>query len=247
MPVDDSAFQAGLGCYTTARWTGGRVRYGARAALRLARDAAALALGAVDPGVALAALEALGRASFGESEGVVRLQASASEAGVLRLTGTTRALGPEPAAWSALVAPHPHGGPSPWQGAKLSGHPRIALARAAARAGGCDEALMLDGGGRLVEGARTSLAVVTADGDLFTPPLARGGVRSVAREVVEQAFGPLVERDLALADLEHAREVVALNAVRGARAIVSIGGRPVGDGAPGAAAARLQELLDAAE
>jgi branched-subunit amino acid aminotransferase/4-amino-4-deoxychorismate lyase len=178
---------------------------------------------------------------------VVRLQASAGPEGALRLVGTARTLGPERTAWSALVAPFPHEGPAPWDGAKIAGHPRIVLARAAASAAGCDEALLFDAEGRFVEGARTSLIAVLADGSLAAPPLARGGVRSVARDALAHALGGLVERDLSRDDLRGARELVALNAVRGAVAIVRLDGRGVGDGLPGPVAARLREVLAGAE
>jgi branched-subunit amino acid aminotransferase/4-amino-4-deoxychorismate lyase len=211
------------------------------------RDAARLGLGSVDRDAARAALCELGAACFGADEGVVRLQASRGADGTLRLVGTVRAVGPEPEAWSARVAPFPHEGPGPAEGAKLSGHPRIALAREAARAAGCDEALLLDAAGRLVEGARTSLALLLEDGTLAVPPLARGGVRSVARELVEAALGALPERDVPRADLARAREIVALNAVRGAVPILRLDGAPVGSGARGPLALRLQEVLASAE
>jgi D-alanine transaminase len=247
VPADDSAYQGGLGCYTTARFEAGRVRLGVRAAVRLARDATRLGLAAPDPSLVLAALAELGAAAFGEGAGVVRLQASTAAGGALRLVGTARPLGPEPQAWSALVAPFFHEGPAPWDGAKIAGHPRIVLARGAATAAGCEEALLFDEAGRLVEGARTSLLAVLGDGSLVAPPLARGGVRSVAREVVAEALGGLAERDLSRADLADAREIVALNAVRGAVAIVLLEGRAVGEGVPGPAARRLQEVFAAAE
>jgi len=177
---------------------------------------------------------------------VLRLQVSRGASGGPRLVGTARPTGAEPTVWSARVAPFPHEGPGPWGGAKLTGHPRVALARAAAAAAGCDEALLLDAAGRLVEGARSSLLVVSEDGRLVAPPLARGGVLSVAREIVAEA-GEIEEADLDLAALTRAREIVALNAVRGAVAIVRLAGSPVGDAAPGPAAVRLRAVIAGAE
>jgi branched-subunit amino acid aminotransferase/4-amino-4-deoxychorismate lyase len=212
------------------------------------RDAARLGLGALEPAAALRAFEELGRAAFGAGEGVLRLQASRDAGGACRLVGTARPAGAEPPAWSAIVAPFAHEGPGPWEGAKLTGQPRIALARAAARAAGCDEALLFDASGRLVEGARTSLLVLRDDGRLVAPPLARGGVRSLARELVAEAEGGgIAEADLALAELLRAAEIVALNAVRGAVPVVRLAGVPVGGGAPGRAAARLREVIARAE
>ena len=248
IPADDSAFQGGLGCYTTARFEAGRLRFGARAAARLARDAARLGLAAPEPAVALAALAELAAAAFGAGAGVVRLQASAAR-GRARCAWSERhgpsAQSPRPGRRSSH--PSPTRDPRPGDGAKIAGHPRIVLARAAAAAAGCDEALLFDAAGRLVEGARTSLLAVLEDGALVAPPLARGGVRSVAREVLAEALGGLAERDLSRADLAGAREIVALNAVRGAVAIVRLDGRAVGDGVPGPTARRLGEVLAAAE
>jgi branched-subunit amino acid aminotransferase/4-amino-4-deoxychorismate lyase len=219
------------------------VRFGERVAERLVRDAARLGLGALERAAVLAALGELGAAAFGGGEGVVRIQASRGADGALRLVGTPRPLGAEPAAWSAVLSSVVHEGPGPFAGAKLSGHPRLAFARAEATAAGCEEALLLDAEGRLVEGARTALAVVLEDGGVALPPLARGGVRSVARDVVCAALPDLVERDVTRGALARARELVALNAVRGAVPVVRLGGTPVGSGAPGPLAARLRDVL----
>jgi branched-subunit amino acid aminotransferase/4-amino-4-deoxychorismate lyase len=239
--------QSGLACYTTGRFEGGRVRHAAALARRLARDAERLGLGAIDPGAAGEILGELGRAAFGDGPGVVRLQASRGADGGLRLLGLARAVGPEPGTWSAGVSAVLHEGPAPWRGAKIAGHPRIAWAREAARAAGLEEALLFDAAGRLVEGARTSLWVVLEDGRSVVPPLARGGVRSVARDLAAAGLDGLTEEDIERGALVRAREIVALNAVRGAVAIVRLDGRPVGAGAPGAVAGRLREVLAAAE
>jgi branched-subunit amino acid aminotransferase/4-amino-4-deoxychorismate lyase len=239
--------QSGLACYTTGRFQDGRVRHANALARRLVRDAERLGLGAVDPGAAAEILRELGRAAFGNGPGVVRLQASCGADGSLRLLGLPRAIGPEPEAWSAGVSAVLHDGPAPWQGAKVAGHPRIAGAREAARAAGFEEALLFDAAGRLVEGSRTSLWVVLEDGRAVVPPLARGGVWSVARELASAGLGGLTEEDVERGGLARAREIVALNAVRGAVPVVRLDGRPVAAGAPGPLARRLREVLAGAE
>jgi branched-subunit amino acid aminotransferase/4-amino-4-deoxychorismate lyase len=118
----------------------------------------------------------------------------------------------------------------------------LASARAEAEAAGVDEALLFDAAGRLVEGARTNLALALADGWL-TPPAARGSVRGVALEAVLAAGVGLVERDVSRAECLAAREIVATNAVRGARPVVVLDGAPVGAGCPGALAAALAAAL----
>lgn len=241
--ADDSAFAEGRGCYTTALWTGRGVRWLERHVARLCGDARALALGAVDPDAARAALEELGRAAFGDGEGVVRLQASRDGDGRLHLVGVPRALGREPDAWRAIVAPFPHEGPTPVAGAKVSNRLLHALAREAARAAGADEALLLDAAGRLVEGSRSNVCVAGADGTLVTPRRERGAVAGVALGVVAERVPELRVRDVDEPELRRATEIVALNAVRGARPVVTLDGRAVGRGRPGAWARRLAEAL----
>lgn len=243
--ADDSAAAGGRGVYTSARVSGGVARHGERHARRLVRDAAALALGTIDPGRCLEAFARLGVASFGAGAGIVRLQASRDGDGRARLVGVTRALGPARDAFVAVDACFAHPGPAPWGGAKVTGHLHHVLARDAATRAGADEALLFDVAGRLVEGARTNLVALLADGTLATPPAARGGVAGVALAIVREREPALVERDLGRDDVATARELVALNAVRGAIAIVRLDGAPVGDGAPGPCARRLAALLDA--
>jgi branched-subunit amino acid aminotransferase/4-amino-4-deoxychorismate lyase len=221
----------------------GRTRFEARHLERLARDAPSLGLTAPDPEACREALRTLGRAAFGSGCGVVRLQVSRDGAGAPHLAGVARELGPEGAPWTALLAPFPHPGPAPWGGAKVSGQPLIALARDAARAAGADEAVLLDAAGFLVEGARSNLVVVTADGAWVIPPLQRGGVSGVARALLLEREPGLREADVSREALATARELVAVNAVRGAVPVVRLGGRPLGDGRPGPAAARLARCL----
>jgi len=226
-------------CYTTGRYRAGRVWLGERVAERLVRDAQALGLAALDPADVLARLVALGRASFGDGAGVVRLEARAGG----ELVASTRPLGPEPETWRAIAARVVHPGPGPAPGAKRAGVAELASARAEAQAAGVDEALLFDAARRLVEGARTNLALALADGRWLTPPAARGSVRGVALEAALAAGVSLEERDVSRADCLAAREIVATNAVRGARAIVVLGSASVGDGRPGALQAALAAAL----
>jgi len=213
---------------------------GERLAARLVRDARALGLGALDPADVEARLLAAGRAHFGaEGAGVVRVEA---RAGGL-LVASARALGPEPAAWHAVWSAAVHPGPGPAPGAKRAAVPALVAAREEALAAGADEALLCDAAGRVVEGARSNLALALADGRRVMPPLARGAVRGVALEAALAGGVALVEEDLAREALGAVREIVATNAVRGARPIVRLDGRPVGDGRPGPLAAALAATL----
>jgi branched-subunit amino acid aminotransferase/4-amino-4-deoxychorismate lyase len=240
--ADDVASLDGLGCYTTARIAGGVARWGDRHADRLQRDARALGLGEVDAGDVARAFRELGRAAFGEDEGIVRLQVG-RVAGQLQLVGIPRWVGEEPATWTTASSPCPHPGRVPWGNAKLSGNPAIALIRRWTREQGVDEALIYDAEGYLIEGTRSNLFVVTRKGELWVPDLARGGVRGVARDAVLEAGASAGVRHISANDVKDCRELIAVNAVRGARPIVELDGRPVGDGRPGPCAAALDDIL----
>jgi branched-subunit amino acid aminotransferase/4-amino-4-deoxychorismate lyase len=215
----------------------------ARHARRLWRDARRLGLTGLPEQACLEALEALARESFPERAGCVRLEARDDGRGRACLVGSARELGPEPAAWSAVLSPLPHPGPSAWPGAKLTARAFYERAVRDAATAGADEALLLDAEGRLVEGARTNLVVALGPHDLRTPALARGAVAGVARELALERVPELREADVAAGELRGARELLALNAVRGAVAVVRLDGRAVGDGRPGPWAARLALAL----
>ncbi len=241
--ADDRAFTIGLGCYTTLRVERGALRYLERSVARLARDAATLGLPAVDPAAVRHGLGELARACFGQGPGIVRAQASGDGSGGPHLVCTARPVGAERACWSAATAPHAHEGPGPFAGVKLSGHPLLARVRAWLGEEGVDEALLFDAHGLLVEGSRTNLVAVDAEGQVRTPPLARGGCAGVAREILAARVPELVEADVARDEIGAMRELIAINSVRGARPVISFDGAPVGDGEPGPVAARLQQAL----
>lgn len=206
------------------------------------RDARALGLGELDAERCGRELRALGREAFGEAgEGIVRLEARGH--GVL--LGSTRTLGPDPARWHAITVPVVHPGAGPAPGAKRAAVVELEQARAAADAAGADEALLFDASGHLVEGARTNLTLALADGRFVMPRLARGAVRGVALDAALAAGVPLAETDLFRDAVLRAREIVAINAGRGARPIVVLDGVPVGDGGPGPLHACLDAALDA--
>ncbi len=223
----------------------GRLRHRARVVARWVRDASALGLGEIDPALAQQALLDLARRHFGdEGEGIVRLEARAGAGGVVWL-GTPREVGPEPATWSVGIAAEPHPGPRDEVGAKRADRAAFDRAKREATERGWDEALLVNADGVAVEGSRSNLVVALASGRLVTPPLARGAVQGVARAILRDHLPELEEADVAATDLPRAEELIAVNSVRGARSIVALDGRPVGDGAPGPWAAQLGLLLDA--
>lgn len=243
MHADDSAYTEGRGCYTSVRIEGGRPRFAERHVARLRRAARELGVGEVEAGAVRRALAELSEAAFGGGEGIVRLQASRDGAGRVHLVGLPRGLGRDRPEWSAVVVALPHEGSSGAGGLKVTSRLTLALAGDAADEAGADEALLVDGAGRLVEGARSNAVVVPPDGPPRTPPLASGAVAGVARQVALERVPELVEGEVARDELARAAEIVALNAVRGARPITRLDGRPVGPGRPGPWARRLAEAL----
>ncbi len=232
-------------CYTTARVVRGDVRHLERHVARIVGDAALLGIGALDPRVCGAALLEAARRDFPDRDGAVRLEARSGSPGPPQLLATTRELGSEPPVWRAVVSREFHPGPSPWSAAKTSERAVYERAGAEARAAAADEALLANADGLLVEGTRTNSIVVLASGVLVTPPLARGAQAGVGRAILLEQTAELAEADIALADLADARELVAVNALRGPRPIVGVAGRPIGTGSPGPWFRRLSRAFAA--
>jgi branched-chain amino acid aminotransferase len=237
---------AGPGCYTTARVEAATPRFVERHVRRLRRDAVQLGLEPPSPESCLKALITLSAAAFPSGAGIVRLELRADGRGGTRLIGTARSLGHDPSVLSAVVSPLCHPGPGAAPGAKLSERALLDDAADRARRSGADEAILVDREGWIVEGARTNLAGIGASGRPWTPPLARGGVAGLAREIVLESLPELRETDVSRECLAAAQEIVALNAVRGALSVARLDGRPVGSGQPGPLSERLQRILAAA-
>lgn len=247
IPVDDSAYAEGRGCYTSVRIARGRPLHEERHVRRLERGARALCLGRLDARQVHHALHDLAAAAFPSGEGIVRVQLSQGENGAARVVGIPRTLGDDPGQWSAVTAPIPHQ-ETQLEGTQLGGGHKLtnrlvqALAQDAARRAGAQEALLFDRDGFLVEGSRSNVLAVDDQGRLVTPPLARGAVAGVAREVLCERVPELAERDLRREDLLAARAVICTNAVRGARLVTRLDGQPLA-GADPLVARRLDAVI----
>ncbi|MDP6977565.1 MAG: aminotransferase class IV [Myxococcota bacterium] len=233
-------------CCTAARVRGGRVRHEAAHRARLTRDAMTLGAGRVDDDRLTEAWAQLSEAAFGAAgaEGIIRIEAHPSEDGeAAHLLGTPREVGDEPTTWKAISCPTPHPGPGAHRGAKLVHFPAYEAARAHSASAGVDEGLLFNGIDHVVEGARSNLVVVRSDGSVVTPDPKLGAVRGVGLSVLQGAIAEIKPAAVTRDELRAARELIAVNAVRGARAIVEVDAAPVGDGKPGDWAARLDAVL----
>jgi branched-chain amino acid aminotransferase len=113
-----------------------------------------------------------------------------------------------------------------------------------AQEAGADEAIFLDIDGHCSEASASNLFVWTG-AELVTPPGTCGALPGVTREsVLELAAGlgiPGTERAFTLDDLQTAREAFLTSSLRGIAPLVRVGGRPIGDAAPGVVTRRLSD------
>lgn len=231
-------------CYTAARVTAGRAHHPDHHVRRLQRDAKAIGLDTFDPFLVYRAFEELGRGTSADGTCVVRIEAMLGARGAgVSLAATSRSIGIERDTWTAITAPMSHPGPTSHSGAKLTGQRVYEDARAASNKAGVDEALLFDENTHLVEGARTNLLVVDSQGTLAVPDPALGAVAGIALEIVKERVAELEIGTFGSEELADARELIAVNAVRGARSIVELDGRRIGSGSRGPWAERLDSIL----
>jgi D-alanine transaminase len=118
------------------------------------------------------------------------------------------------------------------------------LAKQAAREQGAREAWLVDAQGRVTEGASSNAWIVSRDGTLITHPLGRdilpGITRSVVIDVIKGQGLAFEERTFTVEEAYTAREAFVTSASQIVLPVVSIDGRPIGNGAPGLIASALR-------
>ena len=118
------------------------------------------------------------------------------------------------------------------------------LAKQTARDRGAREAWLVDAQGRVTEGASSNAWIVSRDGKLITRPLGQdilpGITRSVVLDVIAAQGLALEERAFTVGEAYAAREAFVTSASQIVLPVVSIDGRPVGNGAPGLIAMALR-------
>jgi branched-chain amino acid aminotransferase len=114
---------------------------------------------------------------------------------------------------------------------------------------GYDEAIMLDGEGRVTEGSAENVFIVW-QGQLFTPPLDLALLAGITRDSVitlaRDAGLPVVERSFTRDMLYTASEVFLTGTATEITPVREIDGRMIGDGRPGPVTRRIQEAFFAA-
>lgn len=118
------------------------------------------------------------------------------------------------------------------------------LAKQAAREQGAREAWLVDEAGRVTEGASSNAWIVSRDGKLITRSLGNdilaGITRSVVIDVVKAQGLVFEERAFSVEEAYAAREAFVTSASQIVLPVVSIDGRPIGNGAPGLMATALR-------
>jgi D-alanine transaminase len=104
---------------------------------------------------------------------------------------------------------------------------------------------MVDGEGRVTEGASTNAWIVTHDGELVTRQTDNGILAGITRHTLKSLIDALqlkfVERPFTLAEAKKAREAFITSATSFVTPVVKIDGQPVADGKVGPTAQRLRE------
>lgn len=249
--ADDAGFLRGQAVFETLRVYGGRpFRLDAHLE-RLRRSAAMLGLPEPD-GAALAESGAQAVAAAGVPDAVLRfLWTPGREGGAptgLALVSTlppgleelrARGLRLAVAAWSPGLR---------LAATKSTSYAEQLAAQDEARRGGCDDALLVDGGGMVLE-APTANVWFREGARLLTPsldqPILAGVTRAALWELAGAAGYELEEGTYPLGRAAAADEVFLSSSVREVMPVTSIAGARVGSGVPGEAARTLQDALRA--
>lgn len=185
------------------------------------------------------------RRDFGRGDGILRIEWSrASEKDAApELILVPREVGPEPTHWRAADSTAVHPGPGRRNNTKFVDVAAYDRAREEVRASDLDEMLIYDADGLLVEGGRSNFLVVTESGRVVTPDLALGAVEGLGLTIVRESRPEIAFARLTRTDVEAARELMSVNAVRGVVPILECNGRTVGDGRAGPWSTRLRSIF----
>lgn len=121
------------------------------------------------------------------------------------------------------------------------------LARQKAKEEGAQEAIFVDADGTVKEGAATNVWIVDRDGNLRTRPAEHGILKGITRTTLMDVAVPLglkiEERAFSVEEMLAAREVFITAATSICFPVVSIDGKPIGNGHPGSIAQNIREAF----
>jgi branched-chain amino acid aminotransferase len=244
VPADDRGFLLGDGLFETVRLYRGRP-FRLEAHLRRMEEGARR-VGIPVPGD-LRERAARAVEQWGERDGGLRITLTrAGGAGLAPddaarpfLAIQVRPLRPDPRSRNEGLSAHVVGAVARdalTAGLKALGYLERIQALRVARERGGDEALLTDGSGRLVDGSASNLLVV--DGrTLLAPGPGEGALAGITRAAVLGVLARdgfrVEERGVPRSALGDAAEVFLTSSLREVAPVVSVDGRPIGDGRPG--------------
>lgn len=162
LPALAEGARYGSGCFETMALRGGQPRFWQRHMERFIRSCVRLGFAPATPVAELLGVAEALVARSGLHDGVLRLSAhqrGASADTLLTLSASPYAARPQ--SWRLGVSDVTHPGFGPLAGIKHNNYGLYLAAHARARELGFDEAVLADAGGRLLEGSRTNLYLVT--------------------------------------------------------------------------------------
>lgn len=123
------------------------------------------------------------------------------------------------------------------------------LAKQAARVAGAFEAMLIDDDGLVTEGSSTNIWMVSKAGELVTRStddnILPGITRAAVKELCASHQIIVVERAFSLEEAMDARELFLTSSTAGAMPIVTLDGKPIGDGTVGPVGLKLIDSYSA--
>ena len=232
--ADDEALLRGAAAFETIRVHDGRPFLLDEHLARFRWSAASLALPPVEGVEPLVG-------QIAEGDGVLRLYRTSFDL-VATFTGLPPGL-EEQRAKGLRLQTFDIGTPTMLEGVKVTSYAYALAARRSAERTGADDALFLSGG-EVLECATANLWWRKGE-RLHTPKVRPGVLPGVIRGFV-RTREDVAEGSFALDDLLAADEAFTTSSIREVMPVVAVDGVPVGDGRPGAAAARLQAAIRSA-
>ncbi len=232
--ADDEALLRGSAAFETLRVYRGRPFLLTDHVARFRRSIEALALAPVDEG----GLQELVALVLAGGDGVLRLYRTSHDL-VVTLADLPAGLEQERARGVRLRSVD-LGVPTILAGVKATSYADAFAARREAERAGADDALFL-AGGVVLETATANVWWRRGD-ELFTPAVRAGVLPGVTRAFF-LGLEPATEAVADVAELAAADEAFTTSSVREVMPVVELDGKPIADGRPGPAAARLQAAL----
>jgi D-alanine transaminase len=118
------------------------------------------------------------------------------------------------------------------------------LAKEKAKKTGAQEAWFVGPDGLVREGGSSNAWIITKDNELITPPanntILRGITRTTLIDLIKREGLTLVERGFTIEEAQNAREAFITSASNLVMPVISIDGRPIGNGHPGTTSLSLR-------